>query len=100
MSKDDQTSIAPTPEETFDDLLTYAELLNTPRLARLYIYVLQYGPAEIEKTDTILAGLAYQYVAEGSSHVTEFVIDRIAERVIANVLSAVGVADRISVVEV
>lgn len=54
---------------------------------------------EIEKTDTILAGLAYQYVAEGASHVTVLVSDRIAERAIANSLSAVGVGDRTSVVE-
>ena len=38
MSTGDQPSSTPNPEETFNDLLTYAELLNTPRLARLYIY--------------------------------------------------------------
>ncbi|WP_224337928.1 hypothetical protein [Haloprofundus halobius] len=54
---------------------------------------------EIEKTDTILAGLAYQYVAEGASHVTVLVSDRIAERAIADILSAVGVGDRTSIVE-
>ena len=53
MSTVNQSSTAPNPEETFNDLLTYAELLNTPRLARLYIYILQHGPVEIEtiKTD-------------------------------------------------
>jgi len=54
---------------------------------------------EIEKTDTVLAGLAYQYVAEGSSHVKVFVSDRIDARAISDVLSAVGIADRASVVE-
>jgi hypothetical protein len=36
------------PEETFQDFLTYAELLNTPQLARLYIFALREGPVEIE----------------------------------------------------
>ena len=46
MSAGNQPSTAPNPEETFNDLLTYAALLNTPRLARLHI--LQHGPVEIE----------------------------------------------------
>lgn len=54
---------------------------------------------EIEKTDTILAGLAYQYVADGAIHVTVFVSDRIAERAIRDVLSAVGVENRTPVIE-
>lgn len=54
---------------------------------------------EIEKTDTILAGLAYQYVVNGAPHVTVFVSDRIAERAICDALSAVDVEDRTSIVE-
>ncbi|ODR83283.1 hypothetical protein BG842_14005 [Haladaptatus sp. W1] len=54
---------------------------------------------EIEKTDTILAGLAYQYVTEGQTHVAVLVSDTIAEQAIRDVLVAVGVEDRISVVE-
>lgn len=54
---------------------------------------------EIEKTDTILAGLAYQYVTEGQTHVVILVSDTIAEQAIRDALVAVGVEDRISVVE-
>ncbi|SEP10992.1 hypothetical protein SAMN04487948_11484 [Halogranum amylolyticum] len=54
---------------------------------------------EIEETDTILAGFAYQYVAEGASHVSVFVSDQIAERAIRDALSAVGIGDRVSAVE-
>ena len=35
------------PEETLGDLLTYAEPLTTPQLARLYVYVLRNGPIAI-----------------------------------------------------
>jgi hypothetical protein len=55
------------PEETLGDLLTYAELLNTPQLARLYIHVLQNGPITIEaiKQDLdIPHSTAYKYVGE------------------------------------
>ncbi|WP_440771282.1 hypothetical protein [Natronorubrum sp. DTA28] len=54
---------------------------------------------EIEKTDTVLAGLAYQYVSRNSAYVIIFVSDRIAERAIEDVLSAVGVEDRTRVVD-
>lgn len=54
---------------------------------------------EIEKTDTILAGLAYQYVADGASYVTVLVSDRIAEQAIIDALSTVSVEDRTSVIE-
>ncbi len=67
MSTDDQPSPAPNPEETFNDLLTYAELLNTPRLARLYIYILQNGPVEIEtiKSDLEMAhSTTYKYIGQ------------------------------------
>ena len=54
---------------------------------------------QIEKTDTILAGLAYQYVVEDAAHVAVLVSDTIAEQAIRDVLVAVGVEDRTSVVE-
>jgi hypothetical protein len=44
---------------------------------------------EIEKTDTILAGVAYQYAIGGATHVTVFVSDTIAEQAITDVLAAV-----------
>lgn len=53
------------PEETFNDFLTYAELVNTPQLARLYIDILREGPVEIEtlKTDLDMPhSTTYKYV--------------------------------------
>ncbi len=55
------------PEEPLGDLLSYAALLNTPKLARLYIYVLRHGPVAIEtvKDDLDLPhSTAYKYVGE------------------------------------
>ena len=54
---------------------------------------------EIEKTDTVLAGLAYQYATTGATHVVIFVSDRIAEQAIEDVLSAVDVSDTTAVIE-
>src|SRR5699024_6870630 len=54
---------------------------------------------EIERTDTVLAGLAYQYATGGASHVTIFVSDTIAEQAIGDVLGAVDVSNTISVIE-
>lgn len=42
------------PEKTFNDFLTYAELLNTPQLARLYTFILRDNPVEIERIKTEL----------------------------------------------
>ncbi|MFC6733968.1 helix-turn-helix domain-containing protein [Haladaptatus sp. DYSN1] len=67
MSAEHPPRPAPNPEETFNDLLTYAELLNTPRLARLYIYILRYGPVEIEtiKQDLDMAhSTTYKYIGQ------------------------------------
>lgn len=67
MSTDDRIPTASNPEETFNDLLTYAELLNTPRLARLYTYILQYGPVEIEtiKQELDMAhSTTYKYIGQ------------------------------------
>ncbi len=55
------------PEETVADLLTYAELLNTPPLARLYRYILQHGPVAIETVKDELDlphSTAYKYVGQ------------------------------------
>jgi hypothetical protein len=60
---------------------------------------LNYAEDDIEKTDTVLAGLAYQYVVRKETHVAVLVSDTIAERAIEDALSAVGVADRTTVVE-
>ena len=54
---------------------------------------------EIERTDTVLAGLAYQYATSGSSHVAIFVSDRIAEQAIEDVLTTVDINNTIMVIE-
>lgn len=54
---------------------------------------------EIEKTDTVLTGLAYQYATGGASHVTVLVSDTIAEQAIDDVLSAASVGDATTVVD-
>lgn len=54
---------------------------------------------EIEKTDTVLSGLAYQYAARDPGHVTVLVSDRVAENAIADVLDAMGVGDETTVLE-
>ncbi|MFC4990551.1 hypothetical protein [Saliphagus infecundisoli] len=54
---------------------------------------------DIEKTDTILAGLAYQYTVQNDTHVAVLVSDSIAEQAIADALAAAGVEDRATVVE-
>lgn len=54
---------------------------------------------EIEKTDTVLAGLAYQYATEDASHVTVLVSDTIAEQAIEDVLAATEVGEKTIVVE-
>ena len=54
---------------------------------------------EIERADTVLAGLAYQYATVGTSRVGIFVSDRVAEQAIEDVLAAVGVSDATAVIE-
>ncbi|WP_049971093.1 hypothetical protein [Haladaptatus cibarius] len=76
-----------------------SEVVDTTRTRMAALSADDVTEDEIEKTDTILAGLAYQYVAEGASHVTVFVSDRIAERAITDALAAVDIEDRTSVVE-
>ncbi|GAB3028179.1 DUF7437 domain-containing protein [Natronobiforma cellulositropha] len=48
MSTDDGGTPTADPEGPFNDLLTYAELVNSPRLARLYTHVLREGPLDVE----------------------------------------------------
>jgi len=65
MITEHRTADASELETAVGDLLTYAELLNTPKLARLYIYVLRNGPVPIEdlKNDLGLPhSTAYKYV--------------------------------------
>jgi len=67
MSTDFRLTDSADPEETLGNLLTYAELLNTPQLARLYIHVLQNGPIAIEAVKEDLDvphSTAYKYVGE------------------------------------
>jgi hypothetical protein len=67
MSTNDRLTDATDPEETLGDLLTYAELLNTPQLARLYVYVLRNGPIAIKTVKDDLDvphSTAYKHVGE------------------------------------
>lgn len=67
MSTDDRIATTDNPEETFSDLLSYAELLNTPRLAQLYVYILRHGPVAIEpiKQDIEMAhSTTYKYIGQ------------------------------------
>jgi len=67
MSTDFRLIDSADPEETLGNLLTYAELLNTPQLARLYIHVLQNGTVTIESVKQDLGiphSTAYKYVGE------------------------------------
>lgn len=67
MSAENHVSRPPDPEETFNDLLSYAELLTTPELARLYIHVLKHGPVTITelKDDLEMAhSTTYKYIGQ------------------------------------
>lgn len=67
MSTDFRLTDSADPEETLGDLLTYAELLNKPPLARFYIYLLQHGPVSVETVKDDLDvphSTAYKYVGE------------------------------------
>lgn len=54
---------------------------------------------EVETTDAVLAGLAYQYATERSKPVAILVSDTLAEQAIEDVLTAVGVGEGTAVVE-
>lgn len=67
MLTDNRLTNTADPEETVADFLSYAKLLNTPQLARLYIYILQNGPVPIKPVKNELElphSTAYKYVGE------------------------------------
>lgn len=53
---------------------------------------------DIEKTDTVLAGLAYQYASQ-TQNVVILVSDRLAQRAITDVLGSTTLSERIQVIE-
>lgn len=65
-TQDDQIVPCPVnPENTVNDLLSVVTLVTEPDLARLYTYILQHGPVEVEsiKADLDLPhSTAYKYV--------------------------------------
>jgi len=54
---------------------------------------------EVETTDAVLAGLAYQYATDQSRQVAILVSDTLAERAIADVLPTVDAGEKTNVVE-
>ena len=75
------------------------EVVDTTRERMANLSADDVSEDRIEKTDTVLAGLAYQFVADDATHVAVLVSDTVAERAIADALAAVGVGDRTAVVE-
>ncbi|WP_049892039.1 hypothetical protein [Haloquadratum walsbyi] len=65
----------------------------------LNLFVKDVTEDNIEKTDTILAGLAYQYAMDDTTHVIVLVSDTKAEQAIEDVLTAVGVGDTTMIIE-
>lgn len=53
----------------------------------------------VETTDAVLAGLAYQYASDRSGHVVVLVSDSLAERAITDVLAAKSVEEITDVIE-
>lgn len=76
-----------------------SEVVDKTRKRMLNLSAEDVTEDEIEKTDTILAGLAYQYATGDATYVTVFVSDTKAEQAIEDVLSAADVGDITSVVE-
>ena len=76
-----------------------SEVVDKTRKRMLNLSANDVTEDEIEKTDTILAGITYQYTISGATHVTVFVSDTITEQAINDVLSAVGVGNDTTVVE-
>lgn len=67
MSVDTPRTNTTNPEEHVADLLTYAELLNTPKLAQLYIHILRNSPAAIESIKAELDlphSTTYKYISK------------------------------------
>jgi len=54
---------------------------------------------EVETTDAVLAGLAYQYATGQEDHVAILVSDSLAEQAIEDVLAAIGVREETAVIE-
>ena len=76
-----------------------SEVVDKTRKRMLNLSAEDVTEDEIEKTDTILAGLAYQYATSDATHVTVFVSDTKAEQAIEDVLTAVDVGDRTTIIE-
>lgn len=76
-----------------------SETIDRTRTRMLNLAVHDITEDEVEKTDTILAGLAYQYATDTTNHVTVLVNDAVAERAIEDVLRAMDVGDETAVIE-
>lgn len=76
-----------------------SEVIDRTRTRMVNLSADDVSEDEIEKTDTVLAGLAYQYATEDASHVTVLVSDTIAEQAIEDVLAAMEVGEKTTVVE-
>jgi hypothetical protein len=70
-----------------------SEVVDKTRKRMLNLSAEDVTEDNIEKTDTILAGLAYQYAMDDTAHVIVLVSDTKAEQAIEDVLTAVGVGD-------
>ncbi|RRJ28719.1 hypothetical protein EIK79_15050 [Halocatena pleomorpha] len=76
-----------------------SEAIDRTRKRMLNLSVDDVTEDEIEKTDTVLTGVAYQYAIEQTSHVTVLVSDTIAEQAIDDVLCAMDVGNETAVIE-
>jgi len=76
-----------------------SEVVDKTRKRMLNLSAEDVTEDNIEKTDTILAGLAYQYAMDDTAHVIVLVSDTKAEQAIEDVLTAVGVGDTTMVIE-
>lgn len=76
-----------------------SEIIDRTRTRMLNLSADDVTEDEIEKTDTVLAGLAYQCATGEMTHVTVLVSDTIAEQAIGDTLAAMGVGDETSLVE-
>lgn len=76
-----------------------SDVVDTTRKRMAALSAPEVSEDAIEKTDTILAGLAYQYATSGATHVTVFVSDAVAEQAIGDALAAAGVGEETAVIE-
>ena len=70
-----------------------SEVVDTTRTRMAALSAADVTEDTIEKTNTILAGLAYQYATSGATHITVFVSDAVAEQAIKDVLAVAGVSE-------